>query len=59
VDGEQFLIGGSPSSIVLLAKLEGKPEAVGERLFESVFSRVDSDTIERQVKRNRSFEVTQ
>src|ERR1700756_5793494 len=39
VDGEQFLVGGSPSSIVLLAKLEEKPEPRGGGSFESVFSR--------------------
>jgi hypothetical protein len=40
VDGEQFLVGGGQSSIVLLAKLEGKTETVGANSFESVFSRV-------------------
>lgn len=29
VDGEQFLIGGSPSTIVLLAKLEARSESPG------------------------------
>lgn len=42
VDGEQFLVGGSPSNIVLLAKLEAKPETPGGRSFESVFSQVES-----------------
>lgn len=42
VDGEQFLVGGSPSSIVLLAKLDSKPETLGARSFDSVFSRVES-----------------
>jgi flagellar biogenesis protein FliO len=59
VDGEQFLVGGSPSNVVLLAKLEGKPKAVGEGLFENVFLRVDSNAIERQAGRNGSIEVTQ
>jgi len=58
VDGEQFLVGGSPSNIVLLAKLEGKPDAVGEG-FESVFSRLDSEPIRRRPGRNGSSEVAQ
>lgn len=40
VDGEQFLVGGSSSNVVLLAKLEAKAEAAEESSFESVFSRV-------------------
>lgn len=40
VDGEQFLVGGSPSNIVLLAKLDAKQETPGAGSFESVFSRV-------------------
>jgi hypothetical protein len=42
VDGEQFLVGGSPSNIVLLAKLEAKPETLGAGSFESVLSRTES-----------------
>ena len=42
VDGEQFLVGGSPSNIVLLAKLQANPEVTGAGSFESVFSRVES-----------------
>jgi len=38
VDGEQFLVGGSSSNIVLLAKLETKLEAAGGESFESVLS---------------------
>lgn len=43
VDGEQFLVGGSSSNVVLLAKLETKAEAAGESSFESVFSRIGAD----------------
>ena len=42
VDGEQFLVGGSSASLVLLAKLEEKPEFLGRGSFESVFTRVGS-----------------
>lgn len=49
VDGEQFLVGGSPSNIVLLAKLETKQQTIGAGSFGSVFSRADS---------NGSVEVT-
>ena len=38
VDGEQFLIGGSQSNIVLLAKLEAKVDAPAAGSFESIFS---------------------
>jgi hypothetical protein len=38
VDGEHFLIGGSQSNIVLLAKLEAKIDAPGAGSFESIFS---------------------
>lgn len=41
VDGEQFLLGGSPSNIVLLAKLETKPGPEGVRSFDNILSRVD------------------
>lgn len=57
VDGEQFLVGGSPSNIVLLAKLESKPEAPGERSFDSVFSRVESGVGTGEADRMRSVEV--
>lgn len=43
VDGEQFLLGGSPSNITLLARLESKPEIPGRDSFESIFSRAWSD----------------
>ena len=42
VDGEQFLVGGSPSNIVLLARLEAKPDTFGAGSFESAFSRAES-----------------
>lgn len=58
VDGEQFLVGGSPSSVVLLAKLEGKPEVVGEG-FENVISRLDSDAIRRRARLDELSEVVQ
>jgi len=58
VDGEQFLVGGSPSSVVLLAKLEGKPEVVGEG-FENVISRLDSDAIGRRARLDELSEVVQ
>ena len=57
VDGEQFLVGGSSSNIILLAKLEGKTEANREGLFESVFLRMDSDVVERHAGCNGSVEV--
>jgi len=39
VDGEQFLVGGSSSNVVLLAKLE--PSAVGAEAFGDVLSRTN------------------
>jgi hypothetical protein len=42
VDGEQFLVGGSQSNVVLLAKLEAKPEAFGAGSFAGLLSRVGS-----------------
>jgi flagellar biogenesis protein FliO len=42
VDGEQLLVGGSSSNIVLLAKLEARAETFGAGSFESVFSRAES-----------------
>lgn len=59
VDGEQFLIGGSPSNMVLLARLEPDAALVGAGLFENVLLRTDSDTIEQQAVRGRSIEVPQ
>jgi hypothetical protein len=56
VDGEQFLVGGSPSNIVLLAKLEEKREVVEEG-FESVVSRLEADAVGRRTGCNRSSEV--
>jgi hypothetical protein len=57
VDGEQFLVGGSPSNIVLLAKLESKPESLGAGSFDSVFSRVGSGVARGEADRMRSAEV--
>jgi len=42
VDGEQLLVGGSSSNIVLLAKLEAKRETSGVESFEGVLSNVAS-----------------
>ncbi len=58
VDGEQFLVGGSPSNIVLLAKLEEKPEAPGAKSFESVFSRAESGAGTDEADSKGSAEVT-
>jgi flagellar biogenesis protein FliO len=44
VDGEQFLVGGSASNVVLLARLEVKPESPGAGLFESILSRTESSS---------------
>lgn len=41
VDGEQFLLGGSPSNIVLLAKLDGDLRPSEARSFECVLSHVN------------------
>lgn len=41
VDGEQFLVGGCSSSIVLLAKLETKQKTDLGRSFGNVFSQVE------------------
>lgn len=58
VDGEQFLVGGSPSNVVLLAKLEGKPGTLGAGSFESVFSRVESSVGSGDGNSKGSAEVT-
>jgi len=58
VDGEQFLVGGSSSNIVLLAKLEGKPEVVGQD-FENIISRLDSGAIGLRARLNGPSEVAQ
>jgi flagellar biogenesis protein FliO len=58
VDGEQFLVGGSQSNIVLLAQLETKPEAKGANSFESVFSRVGSGAGDEAVDSRGSVEAT-
>lgn len=58
VDGEQFLVGGGPSSVVLLAKLEEKPETPGAGSFESVYSRVGSCVESGEADRKSSAEVT-
>jgi hypothetical protein len=58
VDGEQFLIGGSPSTIVLLAKLEAKAETLGVGSFESVFSRVESSVGRAEADSKGLAEVT-
>jgi flagellar biogenesis protein FliO len=42
VDGEQFLIGGSTSNIVLLARLDAKPETLGAESFEGVYLRTET-----------------
>jgi hypothetical protein len=52
VDGEQFLVGGSPSNIVLLAKLEGRPDTFGAGSFESTFSRAESGAGESETRSN-------
>ena len=57
VDGEQFLVGGSSSNVVLLAKLEVNAEGVGAGSFENVFSRVDSGVGKREANGNSSAEV--
>jgi len=57
VDGEQFLIGGTPANVVLLAKLEAKPETLGS--FESVFARAQSDVDRVQPDGEASAEVVQ
>lgn len=49
VDGEQFLVGGSPSNIVLLARLEAKPDTVRAGSFESIFSLAESHVGESQM----------
>lgn len=59
VDGEQFLVGGSPSSITLLAKLEANSEMLGERSFDSVLSRVGSGVADREIGNKCSAGVTQ
>jgi hypothetical protein len=41
VDGEQFLVGGSSSHIVLLAKLDPKAEGLDPESFERVLSRTN------------------
>lgn len=58
VDGEQILVGGSTSNIVLLAKMERKPEAVRED-FERIFSRLDSDATGRRPGGKGSIEAAQ
>ena len=57
VDGEQFLVGGSPSNVVLLAKLEAKPETLEGGSFESVFSRAESGVGRGEADSKDSFEV--
>lgn len=57
VDGEQFLVGGSSSNIVLLAKLEEKAEILARGSFESVFSHAASGTGSEETDRNRRAEV--
>ena len=58
VDGEQFLVGGSASNVVLLARLEVKPESLGTGLFESILSRVESSPGGREEERRNRIEVT-
>jgi hypothetical protein len=57
VDDEQFLVAGSPSNIVLLAKLESKPEAVGARSFDTVFSGAESGVGRGELDSESSAEV--
>jgi len=57
VDGEQFLIGGTPANVVLLAKLEAKPETLGS--FGSVFARAESEVGKVQADGEASAEVVQ
>lgn len=52
VDGEQFLVAGSPSNIVLLAKLEANSEAVGAGSFESVLSHAGADVKGSEINKN-------
>jgi flagellar biogenesis protein FliO len=52
VDGEQFLVGGSPSNIVLLARLEVKPDTFGAGSFERAFSRAESGAGESETRSN-------
>jgi len=54
VDGEQFLVGGSASNIVLLAKLDRS----GAGAFENVFSLVGSAIGTGEPDRKKSAEVT-
>jgi len=58
VDGEQFLVGGSASNVVLLARLEVKPENPGAGLFESVLSRVESSSVGSEEDGRNRIEVT-
>lgn len=58
VDGEQFLVGGSSSNVVLLAKLEAKAATPADRSFGSVFSRVESGDGRGEANNKRSSEVT-
>jgi hypothetical protein len=57
VDGEQFLLGGSPSNIVLLAKLEGKPEDTRAATFENALSSADPSVVGRRIYCDNSAEV--
>ena len=58
VDGEQFLVGGSPSRIVLLAKLEAKSEGVGAGSFQGVLSRAEVGVGGCEAEKKSSVEVT-
>jgi flagellar biogenesis protein FliO len=58
VDGEQFLVGGSPSNVVLLAKLEARPETFGPGSFENIFSHVESGTQGSDADSKNSVRVT-
>jgi hypothetical protein len=57
VDGEQFLVGGSPANIVLLARLEPKAETYRVEPFGHIYSRVESDVLRSEGNRNISVEV--
>ena len=58
VDGEQFLVGGSSASLVLLAKLEEKPELPRGDSFENVFTRADSGAARSEVDGENSAGAT-
>lgn len=58
VDGEQFLLGASSSSIVLLARLEAKPKGDETESFEALFSQAESAARDNEAGHNNLAEVT-